>query len=165
MGVASLFSRSAWLLAGLLMQLCLADRLILQSVLDCKSVHPQCQSCVVRRSSANGLVSDAELLCRACTSSAYRLFEDETTTTCGESQVEQLLALSAHSSAGWGSVFNSSSCNCNSLWCTRLCKAAQLGSEHCLGLKFLALPLFLNHNLWLYCLAPCSLLSWVLCKA
>lgn len=100
MGAAPLFSRV--LLAGLLLQLCSADRLILQSVLNCKSVHPQCQSCVVRRSSANGVVSDSELLCRGCTSPAYRLFEDDTTTTCGESQVQQqLLLLWAVSTHRW----------------------------------------------------------------
>jgi hypothetical protein len=64
-----------------------SDRLLLQAVQDCGQVHPQCTSCDVRRTSANGIVQDSKLVCRACAAPVYRLFESpaDNSTTCGES--------------------------------------------------------------------------------
>jgi hypothetical protein len=66
----------------LLAQLCAADRYIMQAFLDCSTVHPSCVSCSVKRTSANGLVGNSELICKGCTTPGYQL--DDTANTCGK---------------------------------------------------------------------------------
>lgn len=90
MGSDATLSARLLLLLSMLLELCLAsDRLLLQAALDCSQAHPRCTSCDVKRSSSNGIVQDSTLVCKACASPAYRLFESPTdsTTTCGEPQL------------------------------------------------------------------------------
>lgn len=77
-------ARFGALLLLLLLQTCAADRYILQSILDCSKAHPACNSCSVRKTSPNGLVFDSELLCRGCSAPRYKLFNENTTSTCGK---------------------------------------------------------------------------------
>ena len=67
----------------LFLQLC-QGRSLSQTVLDCAKVHPSCTSCVVSKSSPNGLVQTSELVCRACRAPEYQVVGNGTTSTCGE---------------------------------------------------------------------------------
>lgn len=98
----------ALLLLCAALQLASADRYIMQTVLDCTRAHPACSSCSVKRVSANGIVTDSSLVCKSCASPAYTLFNDDTTSTCGE----QGVAVRCGEEQQAAGSFNSSSSSC-----------------------------------------------------
>jgi hypothetical protein len=70
----------------LLLTIATADRFLIQTVLDCKVIHPSCNSCAVVRknTTTNSLVANSSLVCKGCTAPQYKLSSDANSSTCGE---------------------------------------------------------------------------------